>query len=132
LRCVFDTNVLVSALLIPDSTPRRALDRALRRGEVLLSFALLAELSEVLSRKQFRRYVDEEDVRRFLAALTREAKWVEVNVGIKACRDPDDDKILELGVSGSASHIVTGDDDLLVLSPFRGIQIVTPQTFLAI
>lgn len=129
---MFDTNVLVSALLIPDLTPRRALDRAWREGEVLLSFALLAELTEVLSRKQFRRYVDEEDVRRFLGALTREAEWVEVSVEIKACRDSDDDKILELGVSGSASFIVTGDGDLLVLNPFRGMQIVTPQAFLNI
>ncbi|MGA8072447.1 MAG: putative toxin-antitoxin system toxin component, PIN family [Candidatus Acidiferrales bacterium] len=129
---MFDSNVLVSALLLPDSMPRRALDRAARRGEILLSFALLAELSDVLSRKQFRRYVDEDDVRRFLAALTREAKWVEVSVEIKACRDPDDDKILELGVSGSASHIITGDGDLLVLNPFRGIQILTPHVFLSI
>jgi uncharacterized protein len=132
LRCVFDTNVLISALLIPESIPRRALDRAIRKGEVLLSFELLAELSEVLSRKQFRRYVDEEDIRRFLAALTREARWVEVDVEGKACRDPDDDKLLELGVSGAASYIVTGDADLLVLDPFRGMRIITPLAFLTI
>jgi predicted nucleic acid-binding protein len=71
LRCVFDTNVLVSSLLLPDSKPRQALDKALREGKVLVSFAALAELYEVLSRKQFRRYVDEEEVRSFLAALKR-------------------------------------------------------------
>jgi predicted nucleic acid-binding protein len=76
LRCVFDTNILVSALLLPESKPRRALDLALRNGKVLPSFAVLAELYEVLSRKQFRRYVDEEDIRIFLAALTREAQWM--------------------------------------------------------
>lgn len=70
MRFVFDTNVLVSALLLPDSKPRKALDMALRKGKVLLSYAALAELYEVLSRKQFRRYVDEEDVRLFVAALT--------------------------------------------------------------
>jgi putative PIN family toxin of toxin-antitoxin system len=74
LRCVFDTNVFVSALLLPDSKPRHALDIALRKGRVLISFATLAELHEVLSRKRFRRYVDEEDIRSFLAALTREAE----------------------------------------------------------
>jgi len=73
LRCVLDTNVLVSALLLPDSKPRHALDIAVREGKILLSFAVLAELYEVLSRKRFRRYVDEEDIRSFLAALTREA-----------------------------------------------------------
>jgi DNA repair photolyase len=69
LRCVFDTNALVSALLLPDSNPRQALDIVLRKGKVLLSFAALAELYEVLSRKQFRRYIDEQDIRSYLAAL---------------------------------------------------------------
>jgi len=130
LRCVLDTNVLVSALLLPDSKPRQALDLVLRKGKILLSFAALAELYEVLSRKQFRRYVDEEDIRNFLAALTREAQWVDVVVPITACRDPKDNKFLELAVSGHATHIVTGDSDLLALNPFRGIPILPPRSFL--
>ena len=130
MRFVFDTNVLVSALLLPDSKPRHALDLALQRGKVLLSFAVLAELYEVLKRKRFRRYVDEEDVRTFVAALAREAQWVDVNVRITACRDPKDDKFLELAISGDATHIVTGDSDLLALHPFQGIQIVPPQAIL--
>jgi putative PIN family toxin of toxin-antitoxin system len=130
LRCVFDTNVLVSALLLPESKPRQALDLALRKGRVLLSLGVLAELYEVLSRTQFRRYIDEEDIRIFLAALTREAQWVDVNVQVAACRDPKDDKFLELAVSGHATHIVTGDSDLLALNPFQGIQILSPHTFL--
>lgn len=132
MRCVFDTNVLVSALLLPDSKPRHALDKALREGKVLVSFAALAELHEVLSRKRFRRYVDEEDVRSFLAALTREAEWVDVEARIQVCRDPKDDKFLELAVSGQGTHIVTGDIDLLALNPFRGIKILPPHRFLEI
>ncbi len=132
MRCVFDTNVLVSALLLPDSKPRHALDRVLREGKVLVSFAVLAELNEVLSRKRFRHYVDEEDVRSFLAALSREAQWVDVEVQIQACRDPRDDKFLELAVSGQGTHIVTGDADLLALNPFRGIEILPPHRFLEI
>ena len=107
-----------------------AIDRARRQGIILLSFATLAELFEVLSRKQFRRYLDEEDLRRFLAALTREAQWIDVDVQITACRDPKDDKFLSLAVSGKATHLVTGDADLLALGPFQGIQIVTPGEFL--
>ena len=95
MRCVFDTNVLVSALLLPDSKPRHALDKGLREGKVLVSFVALAELNEVLSRKRFRRYIDEEDVRSFVAALTREAEW-DVGIQLQACRDPKDDKFLEL------------------------------------
>jgi len=113
-----------------DSKPRQALDRALQKGKVLLSFAALAELYEVLNRRRFRRYVDEEDIRRFLAALTRETQWVDVHARITACRDPKDDKFLELAVSGQATHIVTGDSDLLALHPFQGIQILAPHSFL--
>jgi uncharacterized protein len=130
LRCVLDTNVIVSGLLLPDSKPRQVLDLALGKGKVLLSFAVLVELYEVLSRKQFRRYIDEEDVRNFLAALTREAQWVDVDVQITACRDPKDNKFLELAVSGHATHIVSGDVHLLSLHPFQGIQILSPQAFL--
>ncbi|MGH9791570.1 MAG: putative toxin-antitoxin system toxin component, PIN family [Candidatus Acidiferrales bacterium] len=132
MRCVFDTNVLISALLLSESKPRRALDHALSRGEVLASYAVLAELYEILSRKNFRKYIDEEDVRDFLAALTREVEWVDAYAKITTCRDPKDDKFLELGVSGRATHIVTGDSDLLVLNPFRGIQILPPHQFLKI
>ncbi len=130
MRCVFDTNVLVSALLLPDSKPRHALELALREGRILLSFATLAELNEILSRKRFRRYVDEEDIRSFLAALTRESQWVDVDVRIQACRDPKDDKFLELAVSGHGTHIVSGDSDLLALHPFQGIPILPPHRFL--
>lgn len=104
----------------------------MREGRVLISFAALAELNEVLSRKRFRRYVDEEDVRSFLAALTREAEWVDVETQIQVCRDPKDDKFLELAVSGQGTHIVTGDTDLLALNPFRGIAILPPHRFLEI
>ncbi|HWQ03511.1 MAG TPA: putative toxin-antitoxin system toxin component, PIN family [Candidatus Nitrosotenuis sp.] len=130
MRCVIDTNVFVSALLLPDSKPRMALDRALQSGKILLSFSVLAELNEVLSRKQLRRFLDEEDVRLFLTALTREAEWVDVDVRIAACRDPKDDKFLKLAVSGRATHIITGDFDLLALHPFRGIRILSPDEFL--
>ena len=109
-----------------------ALDLALRRGKILLTFSTLAELYDVLSRKQFRRYINEEDIRRFLAALTREAQWVDIDVEIDACRDPKDNKFLELAVCGQAEYIVTGDADLIVLHPFQGIQILTPNSFLEI
>ena len=66
----------------------------------------------------------------FVAVLTRETEWVDVNEQITACRDPKDNKFLELAVSGRATHIITGDTDLLALHPFRGIQIVPPQVLL--
>lgn len=130
MRYVFDTNVFISALLSPESKPRQALDLARQKGSILLSFAALSELDEVLSRKQFRRYISEEEVRLFLAALARESRWVEVAIEVAACRDPKDDKFLSLAVSGHATHIITGDSDLLALHPFQGVKILQPQTFL--
>ncbi len=58
------------------------------------------------------------------------AEQVEVTDVITACRDAKDNKFLEVAVSGRASHIITGDEDLLVLHPFRGIAVVAPQAFL--
>ena len=130
MRLVFDTNVLVSALLLSDSVPRRALDRALKSGKILLSLPVVAEINRILGSERFRRYVDEEDRRRFLGVLVREGEWVGIATSVTACRDPKDNKFLELAIDGRASHVVTGDKDLLELHPFRGIAIVTPAAFL--
>jgi putative PIN family toxin of toxin-antitoxin system len=130
LRFVFDNNVLVSALLDPASTPRRAFDRAVDRGTLLISVPVLAELTQVLSRPRFRRYIDEEGVRRFLAAFSARAEWVEIISSLTVCRDPKDNKILDLAVDGRASHIISGDEDLLVLNPFLGVAVIPPAVFL--
>ena len=57
------------------------------------------------------------------------AELVTITERIAACRDPTDDKFLELAVNGRASLIVSGDADLLALNPFRSIPIVSPATF---
>ena len=63
-------------------------------------------------------------------AFVRHAEVVEITETVRACRDPKDDMFLEVAVSGKASHIVTGDADLLALGPFRSIAIVAPATYL--
>jgi putative PIN family toxin of toxin-antitoxin system len=126
---VFDTNVLVSALLLRESVPRQALDKALAQGKLLVSLATVEELNEVLGRGGFDRYVTENER---ITALVREAIVVDVTatVTVTDCRDSKDNKFLELAVSGGAACIVSSDDDLLVLHPFRGIPILTPRQFL--
>ncbi|MGH8750999.1 MAG: PIN domain-containing protein [Burkholderiales bacterium] len=74
LRFVFDTNVIVSALLFKDSLPRRAFDAALDSGKILISAPVLEELDRVLAREKFSKYVNILDRNRFLAALVREAR----------------------------------------------------------
>lgn len=95
-----------------------------------MSQAAFAELCGVLGRTRFRQYIDKEDADLFLDSLAREVVWIEVDVEMRVCRDQKDDMLLSLAVSGGASHLVTGDKDLLVLDPFRGIRILTPHAFL--
>lgn len=130
MRCVFDTNVIVSAALLSESVPRQAFDKATGRGTILISAPVLLELAEVLGRPKLNKYVLEEERMRFLVALLKESELVEVTEAVNECRDAKDNKFLELALSGKADHVVSGDQDLLVLSPFRGIPIVTPRDFL--
>ena len=75
----------------------------------------------MLTRKKFDRYVTREEGEQFLAMLLREATLVELTEEVRACRDPKDDKFLALAVGGGACCVVTGDQDLLALHPFRGV-----------
>ena len=128
---VFDTNALVSALLLKNSVSRQAFDEALKAGKILISSATIVELNDVLKREKFEKYITEEERVQFLTAFVREAKLVEVTETVTDCRDPKDNKFLELAVSGNAVCIVSGDKDLLDLQPFRGIPIVPPREFLS-
>jgi uncharacterized protein len=128
-RYVFDVNVIVSALLFNESVPGQAFFRGIDHGVLVVSPQLITELSDVLSRNKFDRYVALEDRERLLAGFIRDSELIVPLKQVKACRDPDDDKILESAVSGGVSLIVTGDKDLLELHPLRGIQIIKPADF---
>ncbi|MBW4605901.1 MAG: putative toxin-antitoxin system toxin component, PIN family [Hassallia sp. WJT32-NPBG1] len=130
-RFVFDTNVLISAFLFSQSKPRQALDQAIVIGVIVLSNSVLSELEEVLYRPKFDRYLTKERRQEFLENLTENAQFIDVTELINECRDPKDNKYLELALNCQAECIVTGDDDLLVLNPWRGIEILTVQEFLA-
>ena len=130
MRAVFDTNVIVSAALLAGSVPRRAFDKAFDAGRILISVPVLLELAEVLARPKLNKYLLEEERMRFLISFLKAAEMVEVTERVAACRDAKDDKFLELAVSARADCIVSGDADLLVLNPFRGIPIITPDNFL--
>jgi putative PIN family toxin of toxin-antitoxin system len=91
---------------------------------------MLEELDEVLRRPKFDAYLPKELRLEFLAALVRECEEVTVAERMTICRDPRDDKFLELAAAGRATHVVSGDADLLELHPFRTVRIVTPAEFL--
>jgi uncharacterized protein len=76
--------------------------------------------------------VSREDRQTFFELFARVAEWVTVTTTIRHCRDPRDDKFFELAVDGKAAWIVTGDKDLLELSPFQTTSILTPAAVLAL
>jgi len=128
-RAVFDNNVLVSAVLL-GGVPRAAFDKLLDGGTVLISVPVLLELADILNRPKFDKYITENERMRFMVGFLKVAEMVEIKETITICRDPKDDKLLELAAGGSADFLITGDKDLLVLNPFRGIEILTPREFL--
>jgi putative PIN family toxin of toxin-antitoxin system len=128
---VLDTNVLISRLLVPRGVAGRAVDHALARGILLVSEATLDELVEVLGRPKLDPYVSREDRRQFVELLGGVARLIPIPRQFRACRDPKDDKFLNVAVNGGAVAIITGDRALLDLDPFHGVRIVSPADFLA-
>lgn len=135
LRVVLDTGVIVSALILPRSVPRQIVDAVSPTWCMLVSQETVAELEESIRKPKLKRYFSETERLEFLYAYLTAAAEVAVTARITACRDPKDDKFLELAVSGGARVIVSGDADLLSLNPFPApgpteIAIVTPREFL--
>lgn len=129
-RIVVDTNVFVSALMLPNSIPRQAIDQALDNGVLLFSEATMDELAEVLWRPKFNSYISAEDRAILLAHLSSTAEFIPIVQLVRECRDLNDDKFLEVALNGKADLILSGDADLLALHPWRGIAIVTPLDYL--
>jgi len=129
-KYVLDTNIIVSALLFKNSQPRQALDKARYQGIILMSQSIWLEITDVLTRPKFERYVTSTEKDLFISWLAESVHFIDISQTITACRDRKDDKFLELAVNGNAELIVSGDQDLLILNPFREISIVTVKDFL--
>jgi putative PIN family toxin of toxin-antitoxin system len=133
MRAVVDTNVLVSALILPHGSVGPVLLR-LRVGQYTLLYAqpLLEELVDVLNRPRIHhKYgLSQDDIQSVVALIMLRGEAVAPELRIVACRDPKDDKFLEVAVAGRADVIVSSDQDLLALHPFETIPIVRPADFL--
>ena len=133
MRAVVDTNILVRAVIKPTGTVGPVLLR-LRHGDYTLLYAqsLLEELVDVLNRPRIReKYrLTDQDIQTVVSLILLRGEAVTPQERITACRDPRDDKFVEVAVAGEADVIVSGDQDLLVLHPFAGIPILPAVTFL--
>ncbi len=129
-RVVIYTNALVSRLLLPSSILGQAIRKAVDNNILLVSEATMNELADVLARPKFDRYINLEDRQQFLRLLGRLAELVPIVYPIRECRDPKDDKFLEVALNGKADLILTGDADLLVMHPWRTIPILSATEYL--
>ncbi|MFP5039592.1 putative toxin-antitoxin system toxin component, PIN family [Parasediminibacterium sp. JCM 36343] len=127
---VVDTNCFISANLFENSNTALAFDKALRIGRIALSASILAEYTEVLYRKKLDKYLTETKRKAALRLLVKNAVIFNITETINDCRDPKDNMFLELAVACDAACIITGDNDLLVLNPFRGIPVINADDFL--
>jgi putative PIN family toxin of toxin-antitoxin system len=125
-------SALVGAAIRRDGVPLRALRTALTEDAVAISPAIEAELLDVLHRPRLARYLDPALRAEVLGQVLMRAVRFDPMLRVRECRDAKDDIYLELAVAASAHTIVSSDDDLLVLNPWRAIRIVSPANFLLV
>lgn len=134
MRVVVDTGILVSALIRPKGTVGNVL-HALRDGRFIAIYStpMMLEVTDVLDRPKIQEkyHVQPEDIIALINLVRLRGELVIPKDTVTACRDPKDNKFLEAALAGEADAIVTGDDDLLVLHPFEGVDILRPTEFLA-
>ena len=128
IRVVIDTNVWISFLI---GKTLAGLAEAIINESVTILFSeeLIDELLEVLQRPKFEKYFSHEDITELLSLIRITFKQVEITKHFTDCRDPKDNFLLDLCVSGNADYLITGDDDLLSLTPFHGVEIISYSIF---
>ena len=129
-RIIIDTNLWISFLLTKDFSK---FDRIISNQEIELIFSqeLVDEIVEVTQRSKFRKYFDLEDVESLLEKLKDKGILVKVYSNIKECKDPKDDFLLSLAVDGYASHLISGDNDLLSMKKIGATKILSMTEYLS-
>jgi putative PIN family toxin of toxin-antitoxin system len=134
VRAVVDTGVLISVLIHPQGTTGEVL-RALRNGRFTAIYFtdMLVEVIDMLGRDKFRvkYHLEPEHITILINLIRLRGELVIPQHKINACRDPQDDKFIEAALAGQADCVVSGDADLLDLTPFEDIPILRPAEFLA-
>jgi putative PIN family toxin of toxin-antitoxin system len=128
-RVIIDTNIWISFLV---SRNYSKLDKILGERQIILLYSqdLIDEFIEVAQRPKFKRYFSSEDLQTLLLTLTSRATFIEITSTIDICDDPKDNFLLALAKDGKATHLITGDDDLLRLQTFGKTSILTIAQYL--
>lgn len=128
IRVVIDTNVWISFLI---GKTLAGLAEAIinERVKILFSEELVDELLEVLHRPKFEKHFSRAEITELISLIHIKFEQVEITEHFTDCRDPKDNFLLDLCVSGNADYLITGDEDLLSLTPFHGIEIISYSVF---
>jgi len=128
IRVVIDTNIWIGFLI---GKTLSGLSEAIMNNKVKILFSeeLFDELVEVLQRPKFKKYFSQENIAELISLLYFKMEKIEITDYFIDCRDPKDNFLLDLCVSGNADYLITGDDDLLALNPFRSVKIINYRLF---
>lgn len=128
MRLVVDTNLMIRALLSAGPA-RQFFKLAPLAHQLVYHVEQLAELRDVAARPRLK--VAPEAVTELVERIERYAQRVDADLDAQLdCRDPNDNYVLALALAGKAEVILTEDDDLLVLNPWRGIRVMRLFQFL--
>lgn len=128
---VVDTNVLISAGLLPNSKTAHSVTLAFDHFVLAQNQLTWAELQEKIILSKFDKYSGIDGRLRLMARLTQNIEFIDAKAVVTDCRDPKDNKFLALAIDADAKNIITGDKDLLVMNPYQGRTICTPAEFLS-
>jgi putative PIN family toxin of toxin-antitoxin system len=128
VKVVFDTNILVSALVFPGGRGEAALRRIIEeQDQLVISKPILDELLGILGRKFAR---DAEELAHVGVFLSDLALFVKPKRRLQVVKDEPNNRILECALAGRAKAIVTGDHALLALGEFRGVRVISLRDYL--
>ncbi len=128
---VLDAVTLVQAFVGRETLAERAYWAATARTTLPISLAVQDSVLAILSRPYLARYLTPELVADVLGGMLARATLFQPRVRVAECRDPKDNRYLELALAAGASAIVSQDDDLLSLQSWRGVRLLRPAKFLA-
>ena len=128
-RIVFDTSSLIPACLNPDREPAQIFRRAILEHEVVTSVECFNELAQVLARDKFNAWRPLENRLLWIRLFRDAVQLLEAPAVITDCRDPKDNKFLDLAVYSKADVLVSSDIHLLEMHPYRDSPILTLADF---
>lgn len=130
-KIVVDTNIFISAFLGSKNAKFLLKEIINDEFDLVMSELQLYEIETVLKRPRFEKYILNSEVDEFISCLSLKIIVPAIYEAIKDCRDEKDNMILEEAVYGNAKYIITGDEDLLVLNPYRWVSIITIKDFIS-